>query len=155
MSKPLILELKEKLAQIEEKITELKEELEGEVLYESEEGTNADVTLSDTIEDANEIEIFFDNDRSATNGEKIFSSVKVMKPNGKYVTLETSKAGSTYVYKDGQEYQISGNKLNVVHFYNLVFNGNTVSTNIDHQGFIRIFKVVKYKKKTVEEEEKN
>ena len=153
MSKPKILEMKEKIAEVEGKITELKEELEGEIVYESEEGTNTDVTLSDTTEDADGIEIFFDNDRSVTNGERIFSSIKVMKPNGKYVTLETSKVGSTYVYRDGQEYQIVGNKLNVVHFYNSVFNGNTVSTNIDHQGFIRVFKVVKYKKKTVENTE--
>ena len=131
MSKPLILELKEKI--------------EGTTLYESEEGTNADVTLSDTVENYDEIEIYFDNDRSSGTGEKIFNSAKVINSNNKYVTLKTSKIGGSYVYEDGQEYQISGNKLNVVHFCNIVFNGNTVSTSIDHQGFIRVFKVVGYK----------
>lgn len=131
MSKPLILALKEKI--------------EGTTLYENEEGTNTDVTLNDTTENYDEIEIFFDNDRSANTGEKIFNSTKVINPNNKYVTLKTSKIGGTYVYEDGQEYQILENKLNVIHFCNIVFNGNTVSTSIDHQGFIRIFKVVGYK----------
>ena len=119
--------------------------IEGEILYKNEVGTNGDVTLSNTVEEYDEIEIFFDNDRSAGTGEQIFSSIKVEKPHGKYVTLETSKAGSVNIYKDGQEYQILGNKLNVVHFYNLVFNNNSVSTSIDYQGFVRIFKIVGYK----------
>ena len=134
MSKPLILELKEKIVELEEK-------LKKEILYENEEGTNADVTLNDTVENYAEIEIFFDNDRSSSQGEKIFSSTKVINPNGKYVTLETSKAGSTYIYLHGQEYKILANKLSVVHFYNLIFNSNTIETKIDHQGFIRIFKI--------------
>ena len=138
MSKPLLLEL-------EEKIIEIKEKLTGKTLYENEEGTNENVTLNDTVENYDEIEIYFDNDRSSDKGEKIFNSAKVLKPNGKYVTLENTKAGTVYVYKDGQEYQILGNKLNVVHFYNITFNGSTHTTEIDHQGFIRIFKVVGYK----------
>ena len=123
----------------------IEEAIEGEVLFKNEVGTNGDITLSNTVEEYDEIEIFFDNDRGTVTGERIFSNIKVMKPNGKYVTLETSKAGSVNIYKDGQEYKISGDKLSVVHFYNLVFNGNTVSTSIDYQGFIRIFKIVGYK----------
>lgn len=119
--------------------------IEGEKLYENEVGTNGDVTLGETVEDYDEIEIYFDNDRSSENGERIFSCVKVIKPHGKYITLETTKIGSVNVYRDGQEYQILENKLNVVHFYNSVFNGNTVQTSIDYQGFIRVFKVVGYK----------
>ena len=99
MSKPLLLEL-------EEKIIEIKEKLTGKTLYENEEGTNENVTLNDTVENYDEIEIYFDNDRSSDKGEKIFNSAKVLKPNGKYVTLENTKAGTVYVYKDGQEYQI-------------------------------------------------
>lgn len=119
--------------------------IEGEILYENEVGTNGNVPLNDTSEDYDEIDIFFDNDRSAGTGERIFSCVKVMKPHGKYVTLETTKIGSVNVYRDGQEYQILGNKLNVVHFYNSIFNGNTVQTSIDYQGFIRVFLVIGYK----------
>lgn len=123
----------------------IEEAIEGEILYKNEVGTNGDITLSETVENYDEIEIYFDNDRSSENGERIFSCVKVMKPHEKYVTLETTKIGSVNVYKDGQEYQILENKLNVVHFYNSVFNGNTVQTSIDYQGFIRVFKVVGYK----------
>ncbi len=123
----------------------IEEAIEGEILYKNEVGTNGDITLSETVENYDEIEIYFDNDRSSGNGERIFSCVKVMKPHEKYVTLETTKIGSVNVYKDGQEYQILENKLNVVHFYNSVFNGNTVQTSIDYQGFIRVFKVVGYK----------
>ena len=120
-------------------------EKKGTVLYEDEEGTNGDITLNDTVENYDEIEIFFDNDRNSGNGEQIFNNAKVMKPNGKYVTLEATKSGTVYTYKDGQEYQILENKLNVVHFYNLVFSNDSVTTSIDYQGFIRVFKIIGYK----------
>lgn len=120
-------------------------EKKGQILYESEEGTNKDVTLNDTVEDYDKIEIFFDNDRSLSSGEKAFDSVTVFNPNGKNATLEATLVGSVNVYKDGQEYRILGNKLSVVHFYNLIFTGDSHTTSIDYQGFIRIYKIVGYK----------
>lgn len=121
-------------------------EKKGTVLYESEEGTNTDITLNDTAENYDEIEIFFNNDRRITSGEKVFDSATVIDPNKKNVTLEATLVGSVNVYKDGQEYKIEGNKLNVVHFYNLIFTGDSHTTSIDYQGFIRIYKIVGYKK---------
>lgn len=79
--------------------------LRSDILYESTSGTLDNITLSNTSEDYDYIEIFgYDNDN-----HQIYS--KIIKPNGKTIVLTSSKRFEDMIYTKVQPITFNGNSL--------------------------------------------
>ena len=121
MSKPLILELKEKVI--------------GDVLYEDEEGTMGEVTLNKDITNYKELEIY------AKYGTRYICE-KMPAIEGARIVLEiTQRTGVGLVYLRFSECILQSNKITRLNFSELLAE-NVTYEDID---IISIYKVIGYK----------
>ena len=84
--------------------------LVGKTIYENDEGSNGNITLSDSVTGKKYIDIFYrDNDRT-------YSSVRVYDPDNKHVDISTISRWGSVLYIKQKRIAIAGNKI---------ANGNT------------------------------
>lgn len=72
--------------------TKLSEVLERTVLYNNETGSNSTITLNDSVEKYEDIEIFY------RNNDKYYNSIKINKPNNKQLSLMSVTRQSEWAY---------------------------------------------------------
>lgn len=126
MSKPLILQLKEKVI--------------GETLYEDELGTNGNVTFNEQIIDENEIEIIYCKRR--TDGTSIFKST------GRIPYIEGMDIALDIVHYTNNSTQATQVKYVTVSSTGLTVQGENTWNNsggVTQSNTIYITKVIKYK----------
>ena len=133
---PLSAEILNELQKnIEEEFSTLKEIMEGSVLYENKNGNTGNITLRQSVETFDYIEIFY------KNVDNFFSSVKVEAPNKKNVNLFT-----TFINQDGLVVNVSSAiKYISEEFISNIYYGGASGSNVTPNNDIKITKVVGYK----------
>ena len=132
MSKPLILDLKEKIENLKEKI-----------LYENKEGSSTEINLNDNITNYKTIEIVV----KATDTEKV---IKIDNPNINKTFFEnlcyTLKNDLIYVFS---KFIIYENKISPINancgYYSIKLISSDLAMNFDKTNYIKITKVIGYK----------
>ena len=132
MSKPLILELKEKIENLKEKI-----------LYENKEGSSTEINLNDNITNYKTIEIVV----KATDTEKV---IKIDNPNINKTFFEnlcyTLENDLIYVFS---KFIIYENKISPINancgYYSIKLISSDLAMNFDKTNYIKITKVIGYK----------
>lgn len=126
MSKPLILELKEKVI--------------GKILYEDETGTNGNVTFSEQITENSEIEIVYCKRR--TDGTSIFKST------GRIPYVEGMDIALDIIHYTNDSTQLTQTKYVSVNNNGLTIKGENAwnsASGVTSSNTIYITKVIKYK----------
>lgn len=115
--------------------------INGDVLYENEEGTNGTVNLNDDLENYKRIKIFYYN----KNHTGAYSSEEVDEPNGKLVNLSQLvplKANSR-VYLDATTISCSDSSITIVDSYNWAYQSSPYA--VGDANMFYITKVIGYK----------
>lgn len=113
-------------------------EVLGKVLYENNNGSNETIILNDSASNYKFIEIFYQSNDAAC------SSVKIVNPNGKRVSLQAFWSVDNYCYGKIKQVLIDNNKINNLAFQQLVIPSGA-SPTISLSNFIYITKVIGYK----------
>lgn len=135
----------ENLNKIQTDLQKLIEDLENDIntnavtLYENEQGTKTDITLSESAENFEYIEIFFTSD-------DIYNSVKIPKPNGKRVNINNSFTLNNIQYLYLAVWSISNTKLSFVSAKNNFIDTNNDIGTYGSDSYIKIVKVVGYRR---------
>lgn len=116
--------------------------LKPKVLYESTSGSNSTITLNDSVENYEYIEIFY---RDNTD---VFNSTKINEPNGKKVILSVIECTDSDNYSmnvKSKNISISGKTItnNVSSEINFKFSTKNIYA-VDHSNIIYITKVIGY-----------
>ena len=114
----------------------LNEKLVGTVLYEDEEGTTGNITLSDSAANYDYIDFY------CKRSTHVYT-VRTYNPNGNTVSLSTNYCDGTYMYLYTKVITISGNVLTVVRSNLGYFNNDSTHATSDDSNFIT--KIVGYK----------
>ena len=99
----------------------------GTILFENDEGTKEDITLNESVEEYNQIEVHYTRKREDGKNEE-YSSSKFYAPNGKKVALTTIFYSETSGTGKIDIVQVMSKVLNV--------NGNSISTH--EEGYVNI-----------------
>ena len=126
-------------------VDNLKEQLTGTVLYESD-GETGDITLNDDVSQYNRIVIYFGK-QSQVGQRNIRSSVTIDEPNGKTADLVLYYEATTNFYQlINANVIISGNTLSKVAYMSInYFHSGGVADASTTDNTIRIYKVIGYK----------
>lgn len=114
--------------------------INGTVLYDNEEGTTGNITLSETSANFRYLEIFYG--KASTN-----TSVKIFNPNGKLASLNLLyKAGTNTIQNTYKEITVSGANISVTNsgFINVTTGTNAVNSSMDDPSII-IYRIIGYK----------
>lgn len=111
--------------------------ISGKVLYNSASGTAGTVTLSDSVENYNYIEIFY-----RSSGDNACGSVKVFRPNGKLVHLGAIHYIADYDYAKFALVNVSGSMITFNQNYQIILKNNGSSYSAENA--IYITRVVGY-----------
>ena len=122
----------------EEAINKIEEKLVGTVLYENEEGTTGDITLSDSVANYDYIEF------QCKRGEFIYCSGKLSNINGKTISLSTNYTTSSQMYVYSKVITVLENVITAVRA-NLAYFSNSSSASFSSDDSHYIVKVVGYK----------
>jgi len=116
-------------------------EVLGITLYEDPQGTNANVTLSESAENFDYLEIYF----ARHGGFNTFSSVKIFNPHEKHIDLSlVHSSNSETMQIIGGRVLINGTLLTRENTTLVQINNLTVISHIDYTD-LYIFKVIGYK----------
>lgn len=120
-------------------LKELKEIIAGTILYENENGTTENVTLSQSAEEFDYIEIFY------KNNDNFYNSTKIDSPNGKSVNLLV-----LFINQTGLVFNIASAIVKIENTtISKSFWGNSSTgsstTNVSTTDMIKITKVIGYK----------
>lgn len=132
MSRPLILELKEKIENLKEKI-----------LYENKEGSSTEINLNDNITNYKTIEIVV----KATDTEKV---IKIDNPNINKTFFENLcyTLGNDLI-EVFSKFAIYENKISPINancgYYSIKLTSSDLEMHFDRTNYIKITKVVGYK----------
>lgn len=99
-------------------LQDLKDRIEGTVLYENEQGSNATITLDDDRSNYKDVEIEY---KCVMNEIEIFGKVKIGK-NQTRVNLQANYIGSTNNWLVNKNIKLSANKITFETWSQLIFN---------------------------------
>lgn len=126
-------------------IEDLKTQLQGTVLFESD-GETGDITLSEDVSQYNRITIYFGK-QSQVEQRNIRSSITIDSPDGKTADLVLYYEATTNFYQlINANVTISGNTLSKVAYMSInYFHSGNVADASTTDNTIRIYKVIGYK----------